>query len=103
MAETLGVAIIGAGMMGEVHTRAIRLAGATVRGIASSSESRAAEAAERLGIERGYASAEAAIADPSVSVIHACTPNARHFPPARAPPSPGKSVICEKPPATEAR
>jgi len=103
MAETLGVAIIGAGMMGEVHTRAIRLAGATVRGIASSSESRAAEAAERLGIERGYASAEAAIADPSVSVIHVCTPNASHFPLAMAALDAGKHVICEKPLATSAR
>jgi predicted dehydrogenase len=103
MAETLGVAIIGAGMMGEVHTRAIRLAGAAVRGIASSSESRAAEAAERLGIERGYASAEAAIADPSVSVIHVCTPNASHFPLAMAALDAGKHVICEKPLATSAR
>jgi hypothetical protein len=29
MAETVGVAVIGAGMTGEVHTRAIRFTGAT--------------------------------------------------------------------------
>ncbi len=58
MAEMLGVAIIGVGMMGEVHTRASRLAGGTVRGIAASTESRAMQAAERLGIARFYATAE---------------------------------------------
>jgi len=44
MAETLSVAVIGAGMTGEVHTRAIRFAGATVSGIASSNQSRAEQA-----------------------------------------------------------
>ena len=44
MAQTLGVAVIGAGMMGEVHTRASRLADATLCGIASSNQSRAEQA-----------------------------------------------------------
>ena len=66
--------------MGEVHARASRLAGATVQGIAASTESRAMQAAERLGIARFYSTGEEAIDDPSVSVIHVCTPNASHFP-----------------------
>jgi predicted dehydrogenase len=90
-------------MMGEVHTRASRLAGATVQGIAASTESRAMQAAERLGIARFYSTGEEAIDDPSVSVIHVCTPNASHFPLAMAALDAGKHVICEKPLATSAR
>ena len=48
MAETLGVAIVGAGMMGAVHSRASRLAGATLKGIAASSPQSAKEAAAHL-------------------------------------------------------
>ena len=59
-------------------------------------------AAARLGIERAYASAEEAIADPSVSVIHVCTPNASHFSQAMAALGAGKHVVCEKPLATRA-
>ncbi len=103
MAETLGVAIIGAGMMGEVHTRASRLAGAVVRGMVASTPERGRQAAERLGIERAYASAEEAFDDAGVSVIHVCTPNASHFPLALAALAAGKHVICEKPLATSAQ
>lgn len=103
MVETLGVAIIGAGMMGEVHTRAARLAGANVRGVVASSPERGFHAAERLGIDRAYSSAEEAIGDAGVSVVHVCTPNASHFSLALAALEAGKHVICEKPLATSAK
>lgn len=103
MVATLGVAIIGAGMMGEVHARSSRMAGARVMGIAASSEGRAQQAAERLNIGRFYASPDDAINDPNVSVVHVCTPNASHFSLAMAALSAGKHVICEKPLATNAR
>jgi len=50
-------------MMGAVHTRASRLPGATVQGIAASTESRAMQTAERLGIARFYSTGEEAIDD----------------------------------------
>lgn len=99
--RNITAAIIGAGMMGEIHTRAARLAGATVAGIVASSPARTQAAASRLGVA-GYASADAAIEDPSVDVIHVCTPNATHYRLASAALSAGKHVICEKPLATSA-
>ncbi|MGF6408413.1 Gfo/Idh/MocA family protein [Paraburkholderia sp. MM5482-R1] len=100
MDTTLGIAIIGAGMMGAVHARAARLAGATVRGIAASSEASAQAAAERIGIPGVYASARQAIEDRAVDVVHICTPNASHYPLALAALEAGKHVVCEKPLAT---
>lgn len=100
MTETLRIAIIGAGMMGAVHTRAARLAGATVCGMAASSEASAAQAATRLGIARAYASALDAIEDRAVDVVHICTPNASHYSLALAALEAGKHVVCEKPLAT---
>lgn len=103
MTETLRIAIVGAGMMGAVHTRAARLADAAVCGIAASSETSAKESAARLGISRAYASAQDAIEDPAVDVVHICTPNASHYPLALAALEAGKHVICEKPLATAER
>lgn len=100
MTETLRIAIIGAGMMGAVHTRAARLSGATVCGMAASSEASAAQAATRLGISRAYASALDAIEDRAVDVVHICTPNASHYSLALAALEAGKHVVCEKPLAT---
>ncbi|MFM0738806.1 Gfo/Idh/MocA family oxidoreductase [Paraburkholderia xenovorans] len=98
--KKLGVAIIGTGMMGQIHARAARLAGATVRGIAASTPDSAARAAEALGAERAFASADDAFADPSVDVVHVCTPNATHFQLALDALNAGKHVVCEKPLAT---
>jgi predicted dehydrogenase len=103
MRETLGIAIIGAGMMGAVHARAARLAGATVRGIAASSQASAQEAAARLRIPRAYANTHEAIDDGEVDVVHICTPNASHYPLALAALEAGKHVVCEKPLATNSR
>lgn len=99
-AGTLGVAIVGAGMMGAVHSRASRLVGAQIKGIATSSPERAKEAAAQLGIGRAYSNADEAIADPAVQVIHICTPNSTHYPLAMAALAAGKHVVCEKPLAT---
>lgn len=97
----LTTAIIGAGMMGDTHARAVRLAGAKIAGIVASSPARTAVAASRLGVA-GYHSADAAIEDPAVDVIHVCTPNATHYRFALAALSAGKHVVCEKPLATNA-
>lgn len=97
---TLGVAIVGTGMIGAVHRRAAVLAGAVVRGVAASSPERAREVAQAWGAGRGYAGIEEVVADPQVQVVHICTPNHLHRAMAEAALGAGKHVVCEKPLAT---
>lgn len=98
----LGVAIAGPGMIGAVHARAVRMAGARLLGVAAASPTEAAEAAKRFGAARGYDSFDQLIADSAVDVVHVCTPNSLHRDFALAALEAGKHVICEKPLATNA-
>jgi len=97
MAETAKrVAILGAGMIGEVHRRAAILAGAEVLGVMASSPQRSREVAEAWGVEQAYGSIEE-VAESKADVVHICTPNASHVPYAVALMRAGKHVLCEKP------
>ena len=96
----VGVAVVGGGFMATVHSRAARTARARLVGLASSSAGRAAEAADRLGFERSYASLDELLADDAVDVVHVTTPNALHAFQAEAALAAGKHVVCEKPLAT---
>ncbi|MBB5864137.1 Gfo/Idh/MocA family oxidoreductase [Xanthomonas sp. 3058] len=96
----LGIAIVGAGMIGAVHRRAALLAGAEVRGVAASSPQRAREVAQSWNVPRAYRDIEDVVADPQVQVVHVCTPNHLHRAMAQAALQAGKHVICEKPLAT---
>lgn len=98
----LRAAIAGAGFIGGVHARSARLAGAHVVGVAASSPERSRAAAERLGAERAYDTAEELVIAPDVDVVHICTPNHLHLPLAEAALSAGKHVVCEKPLALDA-
>lgn len=86
--------------MAEVHARAIRTAGGTPVAIVSSSADRSADAARRLAIPVAAPDLDSLLIDPSIDVIHICTPNSTHadlsFRALRA----GKHVVCEKPLAT---
>lgn len=95
-----GIAIIGAGMIGAVHLRASRQAGAQLQGVLDASPERSREVAARWGARRAYASLDELLADPAVEVVHICVPNVMHFPLAQAALLAGKHVICEKPLAT---
>lgn len=95
-----GIAIIGAGMIGAVHLRASRQAGAQLQGVLGSSPQRSAEVAARWGARRAYRSVDEVMADPAVEVVHICVPNAMHFAFAEAALLAGKHVVCEKPLAT---
>lgn len=86
--------------MGEVHTRALRAAGVPIVGVASSSAASAERAAERLRLDRAYASVDELLADDSVTLLHVLTPNDSHAPLATAALQAGKHVVCEKPLAT---
>jgi predicted dehydrogenase len=95
--SNLGVAVAGTGFIGAVHARSARLAGARLVGVAASTPERSERAAAELGAERAFATAEELATDPSVDVVHICTPNHLHEPLAEAALAAGKHVICEKP------
>src|SRR3954449_6941827 len=96
------VAIAGTGFIGALHARAARLAGARLVGVAASSPESARRAAQALGAERAFASAEELVEAPDVDVVHICTPNHLHVPLALAALAAGKHVVCEKPIAVDA-
>jgi predicted dehydrogenase len=95
-------AIAGTGFVGAVHAHAVRAAGGTVVGVAASTPERSRAAAQRLGVEMAYESAEAMVADEAVDVVHVCTPNHLHEDLAQRALRAGKHVICEKPLAIDA-
>lgn len=95
-------AVLGAGFMGQVHTRAIRVAGGELVGVAASSPERSRKAAADLGARREFTDAEQLITDADVDVVHICTPNHLHAPLALMALEAGKHVVCEKPLATDA-
>jgi predicted dehydrogenase len=100
MNNPLRVGIIGGGFMGRVHSQAARSAGADLVGVASSSSESAENAATQFGISKAYKSAEELLADPTIDVVHICTPNSSHVSLSLAALNAGKHVICEKPLAT---
>ena len=97
MADTTKrVAILGAGMIGEVHRRAAILAGAQVLGVMASTPERSRDVAEAWGVEQAYGSIDE-VAESKADVVHICTPNASHVPYAVTVMKAGKHVLCEKP------
>ena len=94
--EPLRVAILGAGMIGEVHYRAALLAGAEVIGVMASSTDRSREVAAGWGVAQAYSEIED-VANSDVDLVHICTPNDSHVPYAVALMQAGKHVVCEKP------
>ena len=78
MKKQIGVAIIGAGMIGGIHQRASRLADGALVGVLDANPEHCARTAERWGTQ-AYASVEAIMNDPAVEVVHVCTPNALHY------------------------
>lgn len=104
--RTLGVAVIGDGLMAKEHTMALR----NVRSvfgdvgveprlsvIVHPNANRARAAAERYGVDRWSTSWEEAVADPEVGLVDITTPNAFHHDVALAAAQAGKHIWCEKP------
>ncbi|MDN5769791.1 MAG: Gfo/Idh/MocA family oxidoreductase [Microlunatus sp.] len=90
------VAVLGAGMIAEVHRRAAMLAGADVVGVLASTPKRSTAVAAVWGAEVGYRSIDE-VAASDVEAVHICTPNASHVPYAVQLMEAGKHVLCEKP------
>jgi predicted dehydrogenase len=92
-----GSAVVGSGFIGPVHVEALRRLGRPIVGILASTLEKSRQAAQSLGLERGYASYEELLADPSVFAVHLASPNRLHFEQCKRALAAGKHVICEKP------
>ena len=91
------VGIAGTGFIGGIHARSARLARGHLVGVAASNPERSRRAAEALGADRAFESAEALATAEDIDVVHICTPNHLHAPLAELALAAGKHVICEKP------
>lgn len=87
--------------MGQVHARAVRVAGGTVTALASSSPDSARRAAAELAVPRAVDAVDELVALDDVDVVHVCAPNHLHHEVALAAIRAGKHVVCEKPLATD--
>ncbi|HEV3001199.1 MAG TPA: Gfo/Idh/MocA family oxidoreductase [Solirubrobacteraceae bacterium] len=95
--------IIGPGGAGSLHADALRRIGVAVRGVAAVSPDVARRDAERLGLDRAYASVDELVASAEVDVVHVCSPNALHLAHCRAALEAGKHIVAEKPLTTSVR
>ncbi|MCY3779560.1 MAG: Gfo/Idh/MocA family oxidoreductase [Chloroflexi bacterium] len=101
--SSVGVGVIGTGMIGTVHAGnlARRTIGARVAAVMDIDQERAKAVAADLGASV-YASAEDLIADPSVDAVLIASPDAAHADQTIACIEAGKPALCEKPLATTA-
>ncbi|HTQ95473.1 MAG TPA: Gfo/Idh/MocA family oxidoreductase [Candidatus Acidoferrum sp.] len=99
----LNAAIVGLGFVGRAHLEALRRLGIPVQGVLGSSPERSKASADSLRLPRAYNSIEELAADPSVQVVHLCTPNHLHFQEASQLLRAGKHVLCEKPLSLDSR
>jgi predicted dehydrogenase len=99
----LQAAVIGTGFIGPVHIEALRRLGVNVRGVLGSSPDKSRAAAARLGVDTGYVSLDALLADEQVDVVHVASPNDLHYEQSAAALRAGKHVMCEKPLAMNAQ
>lgn len=99
---TLRIGIVGAGFMGRVHARAVRVAGAHLVGVAAAAPGRADTVAKEFGAERPIADAAELVSADDIDVVHVCTPNHLHASITLDALAAGKHVVCEKPLATTA-
>ncbi|GAA4461604.1 Gfo/Idh/MocA family oxidoreductase [Novipirellula rosea] len=94
---TIGIGIIGCGMIAGFHSKAIKDAkGAKLVGCATRNPEQAAAFAEKNGC-KSYESIEAMLADPEIQAVSICTPSGAHRDPAVLAAQAGKHVIVEKP------
>jgi predicted dehydrogenase len=99
----LNAAIVGLGFVGRAHLDALRRLGIPVQGALGSTAERSKASADSLHLPRAYTSLDELAADPSVMVVHLCTPNHLHFQEASQLLRAGKHVLCEKPLALDSR
>jgi predicted dehydrogenase len=99
----LNAAVVGLGFVGRAHVEALRRLSISVQGALGSTPERSKAASEALRLPRAYNSLDELAADPSVQVVHLCTPNHLHFQEASQLLRAGKHVLCEKPLSLDSR
>jgi predicted dehydrogenase len=106
MARKIGVAVIGMGWMGEVHSRSYRAipdrfadSGIVPRLVVCVDpvEARVQAAQARFGFERYSTNWRDVLADPEIEVVNVTAPNGMHLEINRAVAAAGKHLLCEKP------
>src|SRR5262249_18018570 len=96
--KKLKTAVFGTGFMGRVHTEGIRRLGhVEVAAVAASRDEKARKFGDDVGIARTTGDYRTLLNDREIDAVHICTPNALHFPMAKAAMEAGKHVLCEKP------
>lgn len=90
--------LIGTGSICAQFARDLRFVeGAYLAAVASRDEARAGAFAAKHGVERGYGSVDAMLADPDIDIVYVGSPHSEHLPHAGAALRGGKHVLCEKP------
>jgi len=96
--KTTKVAIFGTGFMGRVHLDALRRQqNVEVVAIAATKVETARRLGEPFGVSNFTADYRELLRDSSIDAVHILTPNALHYPMAKAALEAGKHIACEKP------
>ncbi len=101
MKKRVKTAILGTGFIGRVHLEAIcRLGFIEVSALATADVDQANRLAQEYGVERVETDYRRVLDDPSIEVVHVCTPTALHAKMVKDALLAGKHVLSEKPLAT---
>lgn len=96
--KKLKTAIIGTGFMGKVHAENVRrLGNVEIAAVAASSDEKARQFGESIGVDRTTGDYHTLLKDPDINAVHVLTPNALHYSMCKAALAAGKHVLCEKP------
>ncbi len=94
---TIGIGIVGCGMIANFHAKAVKDAqGLELIGATSRRPEATADFAAKHGCS-AFETLEAMLGDPRVGAISICTPSGGHLDPALAAAAAGKHVVVEKP------
>jgi predicted dehydrogenase len=94
----LRAAVVGTGFVGPHHVDAVRRGGyADVVALVDRDPERGPRLARSLGVDRAVTDLDAVLGDPTIDVVHICTPNDAHVTMASAVMEAGKHVVVEKP------
>jgi myo-inositol 2-dehydrogenase / D-chiro-inositol 1-dehydrogenase len=102
MKSTFGIAVLGAGRMGQEHARnLLGIPNARIVAIADPIQAARDKAQVTTRAEKSYAEPEAAIADANVDAVIIVTPTGTHADLIEQAANAGKAIFCEKPVALE--